>query len=106
MPSSIAIVLNSLAIPPACSIFSRTNLPTSSRCTCPGTNCVKEFATAIIGFPKSDSFTPVARHRARAPAMFLPVKLFFDLYSGIMLKFPINITTAWSQGQVLEFQEF
>lgn len=23
-----------------------------------------------------------------------------------MLKFPINITTAWAQGQVLEFPEF
>ena len=38
----------------------------------PGTNWVKELTTATIGLPKSASVTPVARHRARAPAMFRP----------------------------------
>jgi hypothetical protein len=33
---------------------------------------VKEFTTAMIGFPKSPSFIPVARQRLRAPAMFRP----------------------------------
>jgi hypothetical protein len=33
---------------------------------------VKEFATAMIGLSKSPSFMPVARHRARAPAMLRP----------------------------------
>ena len=44
----------------------------SRRCTWPGTNCVKELTTAMIGLPKSPSFMPVARHRARAPAMLRP----------------------------------
>jgi len=33
---------------------------------------VKELAMAMIGFLKSSSFMPVARHRARAPAMLRP----------------------------------
>ena len=44
----------------------------SLRCTCPGTNCVYEFAIAMIGLPKSSEPMPVARHRARAPAMLRP----------------------------------
>ena len=44
----------------------------SFKWTCPGTNCVKEFAIAMIGLPKSPSLTPVARQRARAPAMLRP----------------------------------
>ena len=38
----------------------------------PGTNWVKLLAMATIGLPKSSSVIPVARHRARAPAMFRP----------------------------------
>jgi hypothetical protein len=72
MPSSTAMVLNSLATPPAASISRATSAPRSRRCTCPGTNCVNEFTTAIIGLPKSPSFMPVARHKARAPAMLRP----------------------------------
>jgi len=72
MPSSTAIVLNSLATPPAATTDSATISPTLRRCTWPGTNWVKEFATATIGLPKSDSVIPVARHSARAPAMFRP----------------------------------
>ncbi len=72
MPSSTAIVLNSLATPPAASISRATSWPRSFRCTWPGTNCVKLLAMAMIGFSKSPSFMPVARHRARAPAMLRP----------------------------------
>ena len=72
IPSSTAMVLNSLATPPASSTLRATSCPRSFKCTCPGTNCVKELAIAIIGFPKSVSFIPVARHSARAPAIFLP----------------------------------
>ena len=32
----------------------------------------KEFTTATMGLEKSPSFMPVARHRARAPAMLRP----------------------------------
>jgi dihydroxyacid dehydratase/phosphogluconate dehydratase len=35
-------------------------------------NWVNELTTAIIGLPKSSSFIPVARHKPRAPAIFLP----------------------------------
>ncbi len=38
MPSSTAIVLNSLATPPDFSISRATSCPISLRCTCPGTN--------------------------------------------------------------------
>src|SRR3984885_5425172 len=69
MPSSTAMVLNSLATPPAASIAFATNAPRSRKCTWPGTNWVNEFTTAIIGLPKSPSFIPVARHNARAPAI-------------------------------------
>ena len=68
IPSSTAIVLNSLATPPCFSISLATNCPISLRCTCPGTNCVNEFTTAIIGLSKSFSDIPVARHNALAPA--------------------------------------
>ena len=40
MPSSTAMVLNSLATPPAARTASATISPTSFRWTCPGTNCV------------------------------------------------------------------
>ncbi|WBX91884.1 hypothetical protein [Achromobacter mucicolens] len=33
---------------------------------------MNEFTTAMIGLPKSPSFMPVARHKARAPAMLRP----------------------------------
>ncbi|CEG09953.1 hypothetical protein BN961_03385 [Afipia felis] len=72
MPSSTAMVLNSLATPPAFSISRATSCPRSLRWTWPGTNCVKEFTTAMIGLPKSSVFMPVARHRPRAPAMLRP----------------------------------
>ena len=72
MPSSTAMVLNSFATPPAASISRATNWPRSFRCTWPGTNWVKELTTATMGLLKSSSFMPVARHRARAPAMLRP----------------------------------
>ena len=72
MPSSTAIVLNSLATPPARSISRATNWPKSFKCTWPGTNCVKEFEMAMMGLSKSPSFIPVARQSARAPAMLRP----------------------------------
>ena len=50
MPSSTAMVLNSLATPPAASISRATSWPMSLRWTCPGTNWVKEFTTAMMGF--------------------------------------------------------
>jgi len=72
MPSSMAMVLNSLATPPAASISRATIWPRSFRWTWPGTNWVKELAMAMIGLLKSPSFMPVARHKARAPAMLRP----------------------------------
>ena len=48
------------------------------RCTWPGTNWVKELAMAMIGFLKSSSFMPVARHSARAPAMLRPCVEVFE----------------------------
>ena len=72
MPSSTAIVLNSTPHPPEASMTFFTFCPTSCRCTWPGTNCVKLFAMAMMGFSKSASFMPVARHNERAPAMFRP----------------------------------
>jgi len=49
IPSSTAMVLNSLATPPAASISRATSWPMSLRWTWPGTNCVNEFTTAMIG---------------------------------------------------------
>src|SRR5690554_912804 len=72
IPSQIAMVLNSLAIPPCASTWETTSCPRSLRWTCPGTNWVKEFTTATTGLPKSLFFTPVACHNALAPAIFLP----------------------------------
>ena len=72
MPSSTAIVLNSTPHPPDASMTFFTRCPTSCRCTCPGTNCVKLFAIAMMGFSKSASFMPVARQSERAPAMLRP----------------------------------
>ena len=72
MPSSTAMVSNSLATPPARSTSRQTSWPRSCRCTWPGTNWVKLLATATIGLPKSESVIPVARHSPRAPAMLRP----------------------------------
>src|SRR5262249_40813121 len=83
MPSSTAIVLNSLATPPAFSISRATSCPRSLRCTWPGTNWVNELATAMIGLPKSASFMPVARHRPRAPAMLRPWVVVRERYCGM-----------------------
>ncbi|GAA3223943.1 hypothetical protein GCM10020256_32490 [Streptomyces thermocoprophilus] len=53
----------------------------------PGTNSVKEFATAMIGFrPMSAPGTPEARIRARAPAMLRPWVTVRDLSSGIVAR--------------------
>ncbi|OQA50299.1 MAG: hypothetical protein BWY47_00601 [Bacteroidetes bacterium ADurb.Bin302] len=51
IPSSIAIVLNSAAKQPKLSISALISCPISCKCTCPGTNCVNELTTAIIGLP-------------------------------------------------------
>src|SRR5438309_1877721 len=72
MPSSTAMVLNSTPQPPCASMTFLARCPTSCRWTCPGTNCVKLLAIATMGFSKSASFMPVARQRARAPAMLRP----------------------------------
>ncbi len=87
MPSSTAMVLNSRPTPPASAIASATSAPMSLRCTCPGTNWVKLLAMATIGLPKSSSVIPVARHRARAPAMVRPCVEVFDRRSGIPTSF-------------------
>ena len=85
MPSSTAMVLNSLAMPPAFSTSPATSWPMSFRCTCPGTNWVKELAMAMIGLPKSSSFMPVARQSARAPAMLRPWVVVRERYWGMGL---------------------
>jgi len=84
MPSSTAIVLNSLATPPAASISRATSCPRSFRCTWPGTNWVNELTTAMIGFWKSSSFMPVARQSERAPAMLRPAVEVLERYAGIV----------------------
>jgi hypothetical protein len=47
----------------------------SFKCTCPGTNWVKELATYMIGLANSPSLLPVARHWGRAPAILRPAVL-------------------------------
>src|ERR1700759_915143 len=83
MPSSTAMVLNSLATPPDSLTASATISPTLRRCTWRGTNWVKELAIATIGLPKSSSPMPVARQSARAPAMLRPWVLVRDRRAGI-----------------------
>ncbi|MNV47299.1 hypothetical protein D3C71_1391640 [compost metagenome] len=99
IPSSTAMVLNSLATPPEASICSATSLPKSRRCTWPGTNWVKELTTAIMGLPKSSSVIPVARHNARAPAMLRPWVVVAERYLGMLFTPNVFITggerTAW-----------
>src|SRR6516165_2082187 len=97
IPSSTAIVLNSRGIAPAARTASATTLPTSARCTWPGTNSVKLLATAMIGLPRSSLATPVARSRARAPAMLLPCVTVRDLNPG-MPKLPSPDVSAGLRG--------
>ncbi|MNT53350.1 hypothetical protein D3C72_1904350 [compost metagenome] len=85
MPSSTAMVLNSLATPPAASISRATSWPRSFRCTWPGTNWVNELTTAMIGLEKSPSFMPVARHSERAPAILRPAVEVLERYAGIVV---------------------
>ena len=84
MPSSMAMVLNSAAKQPCFSISSLTICPTSCRWVWPGTNCVNELTTAIIGRPSCSSVMPLARHRARAPAMRRPSVL-VALLKGMLI---------------------
>ncbi len=93
MPSSTAMVLNSLATPPAAATSAATSWPRSFRCTCPGTNCVNELTIATIGLPKSPSFIPVARHRARAPAMLRPEVLVNERKVGMRDILPAVVHT-------------
>ena len=72
MPSSTAIVLNSAAKQPWLSTIDLTCCPMSCRCVCPGTVWVKELTTATIGLPNCSSFIPLARQRAREPAISRP----------------------------------
>ncbi len=72
MPSSTAIVLNSLATAAGRLDLARHELAEILEVHMAGTNCVKELTTAMIGLPKSESFIPVARQRPRAPAMLRP----------------------------------
>jgi hypothetical protein len=83
MPSSMAMVLNSLAMPPAFSISRATSWPRLCRWTWPGTNWVKLLAMAMMGLPKSASSMPVARHSARAPAILRPWVEVRERYAGI-----------------------
>ena len=46
---------------------------------------------AIIGLLKSSSVIPVARHRARAPAILRPAVDVFERYSGIMILRRVNV---------------
>src|SRR5471032_7579 len=85
MPSSTAMVLNSLATPPAASISRATSWPRSFRCTWPGTNWVNELTTAMIGLEKSSSFMPVARHSERAPAILRPAVVVLERYTGMVV---------------------
>ena len=87
MPSSMAMVLNSAAKQPFCSMRDFIFWPISWRCTCPGTNCVKEFAMAMMGFPNWSSFMPLALQSALAPAIFLPCVL-KELRNGCDMVFP------------------
>src|ERR1700733_15316060 len=88
MPSSTAIVLNSRGIAPAALTASATTRPTSWRCTWPGTNSVKLFATAMMGLPTPSLPPRGARGRARAPAMFLPCVTVRDLSGGMPTPLP------------------
>ena len=103
MPSSTAMVLNSLATPPTRSISRATSWPMSFRCTWPGTNWVKELAMATMGLWKSSSFMPVARHSARAPAMLRPWVEVRERYSGMKTS---DAAMTWEALILLRFHGF
>ena len=103
MPSSTAMVSNSLATPPTRSISRATSWPRSLRCTWPGTNWVKELATATMGLWKSASFMPVARQSARAPAMLRPWVEVRERYSGMKTS---SAAMTWEALILLRFHGF
>ncbi len=49
---------------------------------------------AIIGLPKSPSCMPVARHRARAPAMLRPWVVVLERYTGMTSNLDKNYLLA------------
>jgi hypothetical protein len=102
MPSSTPIVLNSKGTPPAARTASRTFLPTTSRCACPGMICTNEFAIAMNGLLKSASLwiTPVARSKLRCGARIVPF-LMVSLKAMGVLQFGAIIPHSAPTGTVL-----
>ncbi len=91
IPSSMAMVLNSAAKQPSSAICFFIFCPISWRCTCPGTNWVKELTMAITGFPNCSSVMPLARQRLLAPAIFLPFVV-VSLRNGIVIIYcPVTV---------------
>ena len=72
MPSETTTVLNSIGVPPAARIPSLTFAPSSRRCRLQGVASVQVFATAMSGFSRSASLSPVAFSIARAGARLMP----------------------------------
>jgi hypothetical protein len=105
MPSSTAMVLNSLAMPPDASTSRATIWPRSLRWTWPGTNWVKLLTMAMMGLPKSLFLTPVARQRPRAPAMLRPWVVVRERYAGmagfsVVLLSGLGRVLAWHGARV------
>ena len=72
MPSETTMVLNSIGVPPAARIPSFTFAPSSRRCRLQGVASVQVFATAMSGFSRSASLSPVAFSIARAGRALCP----------------------------------
>ena len=72
MPSETTTVLNSIGVPPAARMPSLTFAPSSRRCRLQGVASVQVFATAMSGFSRSASLSPVAFSIARAGARLMP----------------------------------
>jgi hypothetical protein len=52
----------------------------------------------MIGFEKSSSFMPVARHNERAPAMLRPAVEVLERYVGIVVAVGISLNESGPRG--------
>ena len=99
MPSEMAMVLNSMGVPPAARMPSFTFTARSRRWKLQGIVSIQVLAMPMIGLARSSSVRPVARSMLRAAARSLPsrrTRLCSRMSCSLVIEMaPSVLTRAW-----------